>query len=112
MPEQRLIASRLVILCYLLLQLTYSANANEDPALGTVPELLQINELTEARFDVTATDADPGSTLTFSIEAIDGKEFPTGATLTPIAMVDGVTFSWIPTESQITGTTSFFLTLW
>ena len=66
---------------------------NVSPVFGIVPETILANELVEASFVATATDADAGSTLTFSIEEIGGKQFPTGTTLTPTSGADEVTFT-------------------
>ncbi len=80
------------------------ADANVNPVFGAVPGTVAADELVEVSFEASVTDADVGNTFTFSLEAIDGKRFPTGATLTPSAMGDSVTFAWTPTEAQGPGT--------
>src|SRR6185503_4854923 len=51
-----------------------------------------VNEGINLTFTATATDADAGQTLTFSL----GTNAPTGATLDPSTGL----FSWTPTEEQ------------
>ncbi|HPB10365.1 MAG TPA: putative Ig domain-containing protein, partial [Kiritimatiellia bacterium] len=55
-------------------------------------------------FTATATDQDlPAQTLTFSLVAVDGQNYPTGAMIVTTDAGDGTAsgaFSWSPTEDQ------------
>ena len=67
------------------------AGGNVPPVLNRIGDL-SVDEMTLLNFTATASDANPGQQLTFSLD--DGA--PEGASM------DGPTgvFSWIPTESQ------------
>ena len=64
---------------------------NQNPVLGAIGDQT-VDEETELSFTATATDADLGDALTFSLDA----GAPAGATIDPTTGV----FSWTPTETQ------------
>jgi hypothetical protein len=65
--------------------------SNLPPTLNPIPDAA-VNEGALLSFTATATDPDPGQTLTFSLE----PGAPTGCAINP----DSGVFTWIPTEAQ------------
>ncbi len=73
---------------------------NSPPVLGNIGNKT-VNEQTLLSFTVTATDPDPGQTLTFSLD----EGAPAGAAINP----DSGLFTWTPTEAQ--GPNAFGITI-
>jgi len=74
--------------------LTMGGPINQAPVLAAIGDKT-VNEGTQLSFTATATDADAGQTLTFTLDA--GS--PAGSSITT-----GGAFSWTPTEGQGPGT--------
>ncbi len=79
------------------------AEVNVAPVLAEIPPQ-RVNFGETLAFTASASDQDrPVQTLGFSLEAIDGQNFPTGATIPTTNVGDGTAtgaFSWTPTAAQ------------
>jgi cold shock CspA family protein len=78
----------------------YVTHTNRSPVLDP-PSDLAGDEEVPIQFTATATDPDPGDTLTFSLEGAAGT-IPAGATISPAG-----TFSWTPNEADGPGSFTF-----
>jgi ELWxxDGT repeat protein len=85
-----------------VVSITVEAIPNQAPTLNAIGNQT-ISEHLPFTFTATATDADAGQTLTFSLANGTSGLVPAGASINPTTGL----FSWTPTESQGPGTFTF-----